>query len=178
MKKYIEADNIGQLIDGNWAPYKVKQAIKKVQLAVSVDVLQELINLYNSGTNHEIIMENLEELIKQEPKLYGGLTVEDWRKLEKLPYVLVELHDTLGDETEYFLDDFMRKSGEIEDIKELLPDPENLIRAHVGTEQPVPDDVLVHRCHMDGSVDQDSIAKNIVWSGTFTGYRIVGIKDN
>ncbi len=185
MKKYIGIDKVIEAAkDGLLGYRRFNELIKEAEPMVSVKSLQDIVTSYaRKDINYSKLIDKIRVLTTKEPKLYAGLTVEDWEKLNKLPYVLIELHDTMGDETECFLDDFMRKGGEIEYIKELLPDQKNHVRAHISYDPPVPNNVLVETYYPGIAVGNDCKACYKNWGSSdhlgrkVTGYRIVGVSN-
>lgn len=175
MKKYIEVDELQGLIGHGVCIQQLQELIRNAEEGVNLKAIQDIVESHNRGNiNSSRLVEKIKSLIPTIPNKYGGLTVDDWTKLSKLSYVMVSGYLDSGIHN-YELNSFINRNGSDDTIR-LLPDPENHIRAHISTEQPVPNNVLVQLYYMGGTVTPSIRAGNINWiESALSGYRIIGV---
>jgi len=169
MKKYISVEDLEPHYKRN--SLRFKNLIEKAQPMVAVSDIEKLLGKPRC-VGHGFIEADLRNLIIPQPKKYGGLTVDGWEQLNKLPYVEIELYNNMSDTHIYFSSVFMDACGEAEEIKSLNPDPEGFYRYHNGGECPLPKNAIVEieRTRLKKA------AKYINWFAKF-GYRILGVAD-
>ncbi len=181
MKKCIEAYKVQEIID-NCDPINdsLENLIDTAQTMVSADKMQKLITKYDVNGNSFYLIAELRKLINPKPKLYGGLTIEDWGKLSNLFHVMVSGYLDSGIHN-YYLNDFIKRKG-IDATICLLPDQENHIRyfsCSLFNNAPIPDKIEIELHSLNSTKKYKSYGGSVNWckfNKYFSGYRIVGVK--
>ncbi len=183
-KLYIEVEDLKQSFEissslsfaTNYG--HVNEIIKNAQPMIAVSKIQKELNIYNRSDNSAALLtflNALADLVNPQPELYGGLSVDDWEKLTKLHYVLIET-GFIGDMTseETFLHNNTKDIITRCNSLKLLPDPENHIRYHNGNGiNPLPDNIEIE-IHYQARDPYKKLSQNVDWSCVF-GYRILEV---
>jgi len=134
MKKYISVESLEKAFNlnatlGNVYAYNhFGSLINNAQEMVLVEDIEKAVNARFSDIVR--LKDYLKEVIGQEPEKFGGLTIKQWGQLSKHPYIRID--------ADYGVK-FLSGLSDYEDIKELLPDLENMTR----TDLDLPDGIKI-----------------------------------
>lgn len=173
--KYINVKDLETFFKVNTVYYKNFIINAKPMIAVS-DVETAIKLLEDSAEPFDNACSILKCLITPKAKRYGGLTTDDWEKLEALFNVTVRLLSDMGTREICTLEELFLRGIVLSEITKLLPDPENHIRYHDGTDiNPLPDNVEIELHGLNRKVVK-RISQDVYWHCEF-GYRILGVAD-
>ena len=137
---------------------------------VSVADIEKLIKKYEHQNvlNFKHMFSEFRQAMSLPPKRYGGLTIEEWEQLNTLDFIYVLLSPTRQVKlSKWIIKKQLSKSAKI------LSDPEGFLRYHDGSEQPIPDNVIIEKARKDND-GYTGKAIDVMWLETF-GYRILGV---
>jgi len=172
MKKYINVEELikiadwhGLILDGSI----VENLNNEAEPMIPISYIEKLIASQSKEDKYSLLGK-LQEAIASEPKKYGRLTIPEWEQLAKLDFSLLEYHVLHDLDKSIFIKDYQ---GDYHDVIKLLPDPKGKFwRYHGGSEQPVPDNVIIKIYENEGI--GECLASDMNWSCEF-GYRIIDV---